>query len=98
MKEIMEFTNSLCKNLQCQSQDILNATHFVTSTKEFIQKFRDNGWDNFLTTMKSFCKLRSIDIPDMNARYVGRRGRARHLQDDLQLSRSFLCCKRFSIT
>ena len=89
MKEIMEFTDSLCKNLQCQSRDILNATHFVTSTKEFIQKFRDDGWDDFLTTMKSFCELHSIDIPNMNARYVGRRARARHLQDDFTIEHHY---------
>ena len=89
MKEIIEFINSLCKKLQCQSQDILNAILFVSSIKEFIQKFRDDGWDDLLTTVKSFCELRSIDIPYMNARYVGRRGQAGHQQDDFTIEHHY---------
>jgi hypothetical protein len=54
MKEIMEFIDSLCKKLQYQSQDVLNVIRVVSSTKEFIQKFRDDGWDDLLTTVKSF--------------------------------------------
>ena len=78
MKEIMEITELLCQALQCQSQDILNAMHLVSSTKALIQKLRDVGWDALLTKVKSFCEARNIDVPDLNARYVARRGRARH--------------------
>ncbi|XP_030940051.1 zinc finger MYM-type protein 1-like [Quercus lobata] len=65
-------TDALCQALQCQSQDILNAMNFVSSTKALIQKFRDEEWDNLLTTVKSFCEARDIDVLDMNARYVKR--------------------------
>ena len=51
MKEIMKITNALCQALQCQSQDILNAMNFFSSTKALIQKFRDEEWDNLLTTV-----------------------------------------------
>ncbi|XP_062003225.1 uncharacterized protein LOC133720770 [Rosa rugosa] len=82
MEEIMENTNELCLALQSQSQDILNAMSLVSSTKAFIQKLRDDGWDTLFAKVNSFCEARNIDIPDMNARYVGRGGRARHQQDD----------------
>ena len=50
--------------------------NFVSSTKALIQKFRDEEWDNLLTTVKSFCEARDIDVLDMNAHYVEREGLA----------------------
>jgi hypothetical protein len=38
-----------------------------------------------LANVKSFCNKRNIDVPDMNARYVERRGRARHQQADITI-------------
>ena len=81
MKEVMEITNSFCQALQCQSPNILNVLHFVSFTKVLIQKFKDDGWDGLLTTVKSFCKACNIDVPDINARYVRFQGRARHQKD-----------------
>ena len=52
--------------------------NFVSSTKAFVQKFRDEEWDNLLTTVKSFYEAHDIDVPYMNARYVERRGLARY--------------------
>ena len=50
--------------------------NLVVSTKALIQKLRDDGCDSLLTEVSSFCEIRNIDLPDMSARYVGRRGRA----------------------
>ena len=55
-----------------------NCNASCLSTKELIQAFRDDKWDDLLTNVISFCELRSIDVPDMTARYVDRRGLARH--------------------
>ena len=52
--------------------------HLVSSTKALIQKFRDDAWDDILTIVISFCEKHCIDVLDMNARYVTRRGRARN--------------------
>ena len=57
--------------------------HLVSSTKALIQKFRDDGWDGLLTTVISFCEKYRIDVLDINARYVARRGRARNQQDNV---------------
>jgi hypothetical protein len=102
MKKTMELSDKLCQVLQCQTQDILTAMRLVSSTKELIQTFRDDKWDDLLTNVISFCELRSIDVPDMTARYVDRRGLARHQQNDFTIEHHyrvdiFLCCNRFSI-
>ena len=63
--------------------------NFVSSTKAFIQKFRDEEWDNLLTTVKSFCEARDIDVLDMNAHYVERGGLARYQQDDFTIEHHY---------
>ncbi|XP_050258831.1 uncharacterized protein LOC126703802 [Quercus robur] len=88
-KETMKITNKLCQALQSQSQDILNVMHLVSSTKTFIQKFRDDGWNGLLTTMISFCEEHCIDVLDMNAYYVSRRGRARNQQDNVTIEHHY---------
>ena len=85
----MEITDKLCQALQSQSQDILNVMHLVSSTKALIQKFRDDGWDGLLTTVISFCEKRCIDVLDMNARYVLRRGQARNQQDNITIEHHY---------
>ena len=85
----MEITDKFCQVLQSQSQDILNAVHLVLSTKALIQKFKDDGWDGLLTTLISFCEKHCIDVLDMNARYVSRRGRARNQQDNVTIERHY---------
>ena len=84
INETIGITNKLCHALQNQSQDILNSTHLVSSTKKLIQQFRDEKWDNLLATMISFGKECGIDVPVMNVRYVAKFGRARHQQEDFR--------------
>ncbi|GKC84320.1 zinc finger MYM-type protein 1-like protein [Tanacetum coccineum] len=47
MKEIMRKTDILCQALQKKSQDIFNAIELVSTTKESLSEFRNNGWDSF---------------------------------------------------
>ena len=54
----------------------------VSSTKKLIAKMREIGWEDLLKKVKLFCEEHKIDIPDLNARYVGRRGQSRRQQDD----------------
>ena len=61
----------------------------VSSTKELLQTFRDDKWDNLLTNVISFCELRSIDMPDMTSCYVDRRGQARYQQDDFTIEHHY---------
>ena len=52
--------------------------HLVLSSKSLIQKLRDDGWDNLLKVVQIFCEKHNIDVPNMNSRYVLRRGRHQH--------------------
>ncbi|XP_074559177.1 uncharacterized protein LOC141815131 [Curcuma longa] len=89
MKEIMEITDILCQALQSKSQDIINAMELVLSTKNLLQQMRDNKWNDLLAKVKSFCELRNIDIPDFNAPYINRRGRARARQDNFTIEHHY---------
>ena len=39
--------------------------------------------------MKSFCEARNIDIPEMNAQYVARQGRARRQEDNFTVAEHY---------
>ena len=77
VKDTMQITNHLCQALQSKSQDILSVIHIVSSTKTYIQQYRDDKCDVLLANVRSFCNQQNIDIPNMNACFVERRGRAR---------------------
>lgn len=70
----MGITNVLCQALQQKSQDISNALHLVSTTKTFIQKLREDGWDILLENIILFYKQFDINIPDLSAHYVESRG------------------------
>jgi hypothetical protein len=53
----------------------------VSTTKLLLQKLRNEEWEPFLDTVKSFCEKNEIDVPDMNARYTRARGRS-YRQDE----------------
>lgn len=75
MYKTMGITNLLCKALQENSQDIINAIHLVSTTKELLQKLRNEGWDAFLKEVVSFCVKNEIEIPNMSAQYKKGKGR-----------------------
>jgi hypothetical protein len=75
--------------LQSKSQDILSAMHLVSSTKAYIQQFRDDKWDVLLANVKLFCNKRNIGVLDMNTRYVGRQGRARNQQANFTIEHHY---------
>ncbi|XP_031108612.1 uncharacterized protein LOC116013093 [Ipomoea triloba] len=87
--EVLEISNMLCQALQLQSQDILNAMHLVSSTKLHIQTLRDSGWDELVASVKSFCETVNITVPNFDAQYIARRGRARHQQDELTIGHHY---------
>ena len=74
MKEILAITHELCHALQCKNQDILNAMSLVSATKSLIQKMRESEWECFLKEVISFCEKHEVNVPDMIAMYIPRRG------------------------
>ncbi|KAK8331885.1 hypothetical protein V6Z11_A10G104300 [Gossypium hirsutum] len=74
---ILVVTDNLCQALQCCSQDILNAMSLVLTTKDLIQKLGDDGWNELLKNVISFCETWKLDFPDMNAQYIVSRSRSK---------------------
>uniref|UniRef100_A0A7N0T6Q6 Cytochrome P450 n=1 Tax=Kalanchoe fedtschenkoi TaxID=63787 RepID=A0A7N0T6Q6_KALFE len=70
MLYIFGYTNQLSNALQKKDQDIINAMTLVSLTKEKLQSLRNDGWENFLDRVISFCKNHEIEVPDMNDYYV----------------------------
>lgn len=89
MREIMGITDDLCRALQKKSQDILHAMTLVASTKALLQRLRDDGCDHILIEVSSFCEARNIPLPNMNARYVDREGKARGQQDNFTIKHHY---------
>ncbi|XP_059671069.1 uncharacterized protein LOC132316609 [Cornus florida] len=89
VKDIMGASNILCEALQQKSQDILNAMHLVSTTKNIILKLREDGWNNLLGVVKSFCERHNIDVPDMSAPYTKGKGRPRHPQENITLEHHY---------
>ncbi|XP_012442185.2 uncharacterized protein LOC105767223 [Gossypium raimondii] len=75
MKEVLGVTDNLCQALQRRPQDILNAKSLVLTMKDLIQKLRDDGWNELLKNVISFCETWEFDFPDMNAQYIVGRSR-----------------------
>ncbi|XP_061349153.1 uncharacterized protein LOC133294490 [Gastrolobium bilobum] len=88
----------LCQALQRMSKDILNALHLVSTTKELLQKLREIDWEAFLVHVQEFCIKHDIDIPNVSAKYIGRRSRAQNEQDLISLSTTSELCQGLART
>ncbi|KAI5350409.1 hypothetical protein L3X38_003300 [Prunus dulcis] len=66
----MRFTDFLCEELQRKSQDIVSALNLVASTKMELDELRNNGWDDFIQSVRSFCEKQEISVPNMGARHT----------------------------
>ncbi|XP_074291590.1 uncharacterized protein LOC141618392 [Silene latifolia] len=89
MKKILEVSDLLSRALQRKSQDIINSLQLVETTKTLLQKLRDEGWDNLLSEVISFCERRNIELPDINSIYKERGGRARHQHDQFTIEEHY---------
>ncbi|XP_050379741.1 uncharacterized protein LOC126797110 [Argentina anserina] len=69
LKKVMGLIDILCQKLQQKSQDILNAMNLVEITVNSLHKLREDGWEDFLEKVVSFCRKHDIDIPDMDGQF-----------------------------
>ncbi|BBH05530.1 hypothetical protein Prudu_016942 [Prunus dulcis] len=53
-----------------KSQDIVSALNLVASTKMELDELRNNGWDDFIQSVRSFCEKHEISMPDMGAHHT----------------------------
>ncbi|TYI77909.1 hypothetical protein E1A91_D06G174300v1 [Gossypium mustelinum] len=87
MNKVLGITGNLCQALQRRSQDILNAMSLVLTTKYLIQKLRNDGWNELLKNVISFCETWELDFPDMNAQYIV--GRSRNKKEDVTVEHHY---------
>lgn len=76
MLTILGYTNDLCVSLQRKEQDIVNVMGLVNSTKNVLQKMREQGWETLLHKVTSFSTKHKVEVPNMDALYVPQ-GRSR---------------------
>ncbi|KAL6205341.1 hypothetical protein ACLB2K_022602 [Fragaria x ananassa] len=81
LEKTMGITNALCKSLQEQSQEIVNAMNLFSSTKGRLEKLRKDGWFDFFASVVSFCASHAIVAPDFNAPYLEGTGRPSQQQN-----------------
>ncbi|XP_074327191.1 uncharacterized protein LOC141665110 [Apium graveolens] len=89
MQKTMGVTNVLCKALQEKSQDIINAMSLVSTTKTLLEKFRAEGWDDFVAEVLSFCTKQDILVPDLSFPYTICSGRSCSQRDDVTLEHHY---------
>ncbi|XP_050233559.1 uncharacterized protein LOC126682045 [Mercurialis annua] len=63
--------------------------HVISSTKTLCKNLRDFGWNAFLVKVKTFCEDHKISVPDMEAQYTARRGRAHHQQNEIAVEHHY---------
>ncbi|KAH1113489.1 hypothetical protein J1N35_006867 [Gossypium stocksii] len=59
----------------------------VLTTKDLIQKLRDDGWNELLKNVISFCETWELDFPDMNAQYI--MGCSRNKKEDVTVEHHY---------
>ncbi|XP_019173893.1 PREDICTED: zinc finger MYM-type protein 1-like [Ipomoea nil] len=68
---------------------IEDGTTYMLTVEMPMQLMRDSGWDELLESVKSFCETVNITVPDFDAQYIARRGRARLQQDELTIGHHY---------
>ncbi|XP_074265702.1 uncharacterized protein LOC141588147 [Silene latifolia] len=89
MREILGITDILFQALQRKSQDIVNSLKLVSTTKSLIQSLREDRWKDFVEEVNLFCQKHDILVPEMDAIYIARKGRARRQQDQNTVEHHF---------
>ncbi|XP_057755436.1 uncharacterized protein LOC130974584 [Arachis stenosperma] len=89
MRNILEVSHDLCQALQRKNQDILNALTLVSTTKTLIQRIRESSWEAFIKEVILFCEKHEVEVPDMNALHIPRRGRTRKIVDQISVEHHY---------
>ncbi|KAK5785907.1 hypothetical protein PVK06_040529 [Gossypium arboreum] len=60
---------------------------FSFDNEDLIQQLRDDGWNELLKNVISFCETWELDFPDMNAQYIV--GRSRNKKEDVTVEHHY---------
>ncbi|XP_025692337.1 uncharacterized protein [Arachis hypogaea] len=89
MRNILEVSHDLCQALQQKNQDILNALTLVSTTKTLIQRMRESSWEAFIKDVILFCEKHEVEVLNMNALHIPRRGRTRKIVDQISVEHHY---------
>ncbi|CAA0810100.1 TTF-type zinc finger protein with HAT dimerisation domain, partial [Striga hermonthica] len=78
---ILAKTSVLLAALQEKSQNIVKAFVLIRTLKEDLGKFREDGWEEFLESVKEFCSQKGILVPNMEDHLPGRPRSKRQVDD-----------------
>ncbi|XP_076903024.1 uncharacterized protein LOC143557965 [Bidens hawaiensis] len=65
MLNLLRKTNDLSQALQLKNQNIGNAVRLIEDVKHDIKKYRDEGWEELMKEVTSFCSQNEIHVPNM---------------------------------
>ncbi|XP_022002210.1 zinc finger MYM-type protein 1-like [Helianthus annuus] len=66
MEHILNITHTLSQCLQRKEQDLMNAVKLVSSTKNQLEKFRLEGFNEFLEKVNSFCDMYELEVKKLD--------------------------------
>ncbi|XP_022041267.1 uncharacterized protein LOC110943844 [Helianthus annuus] len=73
MEHILNITHTLSQCLQRKEQDLMNAVKLVSSTKNQLEKFRLEGFNEFLEKVNSFCDMYELEVKNLDDEYINPR-------------------------
>ncbi|XP_026440703.1 uncharacterized protein LOC113339683 [Papaver somniferum] len=89
MYKIMRITEILCQSLQKKTLDIVNAMSSVSTTKSLLRELREEGWEDFITTVVKFCGKHDVHTPNMEALYMEGTGRSCQQRDNITVGHHY---------
>ncbi|XP_076922653.1 uncharacterized protein LOC143584501 [Bidens hawaiensis] len=72
MLNLLRKTNDLSQALQLKNQNIGNVVRLIEDVKHDIKKYRDEGWEELMKEVTSFCSQNEIHVPNMEEVIPGR--------------------------
>ncbi|XP_076912635.1 uncharacterized protein LOC143571005 [Bidens hawaiensis] len=72
MVNLLRKTNDLSQALQLKNQNIGNAVRLIEDMKYDIKKYRDDGWEELMNEVTTFCSKNEINMPNMEDLIPGR--------------------------
>ncbi|XP_076895994.1 uncharacterized protein LOC143548798 [Bidens hawaiensis] len=72
MLNLLRKTNDLSQALQLKNQNIGNVIRLIGDVKHDIKKYRDEGWEELMKEVTSFCSQNEIHVPNMEEVIPGR--------------------------
>ncbi|XP_076915661.1 uncharacterized protein LOC143575091 [Bidens hawaiensis] len=71
MVNLLRKTNDLSQALQLKNQNIGNTVRLIEDMKYDIKKYKDDGWEELMNEVTTFCSKNEINMPNMEDSFQG---------------------------